>query len=221
VSKVESGRVTGKEWKFSGHFALGASDSSEYAKSSLGRRARGAARCKPLYPGGTGDYAGANGVQNQDDTIIYGQYDRLLSKKWYAYINASLENNRFNDIELRTIGGVGVGYHWLDTERTRLALEAGPSYVYTDYYTQPTEHNLSVRLATKFDYWIADAGHPARGARRHGNGRHSRDVRWRHPVCASPPGPRELDLGWPRRRVVWSPERHAGAQQMNRGEPGV
>jgi len=157
VSKVEPGRVTGKEWKFSGRLALGASDSSGNTDTQNLHwdgelvALHGANR---YTLGGRGDYARANGVQNQNDTIIFGQYDRLLSKKWYAYANASLENNRFSDIYLRTVAGLGAGYQWLDTERTKLALEAGPSYVYTNYYTQATEHNLAARLVTKFDYWI-------------------------------------------------------------------
>ena len=157
VSNVEPGRVTGKEWKFSGRLALGASESSGNTST---RNLHWDGEFVALQDanryslGGRGDYGSANGTQNQDDTIIYGQYDRLLSKKWYAYVNASLENNRFSDIYLRTVGGVGVGYQWLDTERTKLALEAGPSYVYTDYYTRSDEHNLAARLVTKFDYWV-------------------------------------------------------------------
>ena len=157
VSKVEPGRVTGKEWKFSGHLALGASESSGNTST---RSLHWDGELVALQDvnrytvGGRGDYGSANGTQNQDDTIVYGQYDRLLSKKWYAYANASLENNRFADIYLRAVGGVGLGYQWLDTERTKLALEAGPSYVYTDYYTRATEQNAAARLVTKLDYWI-------------------------------------------------------------------
>jgi len=157
VSKVEPGRVTGKEWKFSGRLALGASESSGNTST---RSLHWDGELVALQDvnrytvGGRGDYGSANGTQNQDDTIVYAQYDRILSKKWYAYANASLENNRFADIYLRAVGGVGVGYQWLDTERTKLALEAGPSYVYTDYYTRATEQNAAARLVTKLDYWI-------------------------------------------------------------------
>lgn len=157
VSKVEPGRVTGKEWKFSGHFALGASESSGNTSTrSLHWDGEFVAQqdMNRYTLGGRGDYGSANGSQNQNDTTVYAQYDRLLSKKWYAYVNASLENNRFNDIYLRTVGGVGVGYQWIDTERTKLALEAGPSYVYTNYYSRSDEHNVAARLVTKFDYWI-------------------------------------------------------------------
>ncbi len=157
VSKVELGRVTDKEWKVSGRFALGASDSSGNTDTQNlhwdGELV--AQQGENRYTlGGRGDYGRANGAQNQNDTLVAAQYDRLLSRKWYAYANASLENNRFSDIYLRTVGGVGIGYQWLDTERTKLALEAGPSYVYTDYYTRATEHNPAARLVTKFDYWL-------------------------------------------------------------------
>ncbi len=157
VRGLERGRVTGQEWKFSGRLALGASDSSGNTNTQnlhwdgevVARRG------KNRYTlGGRGDYARADGAESVNDTVLTAQYDHLLSKKWYVYANTSLENNRFSDIYLRAVGGLGVGYQWLDTERTRLALEAGPSYVYTNYYTQATEHNLAARLVTKFDYWL-------------------------------------------------------------------
>jgi putative salt-induced outer membrane protein YdiY len=157
VSKVESGHVTDQDWKFSGRLALGASES--YGNSdtrNLHFDAEGVARQgKNRYTlGGRGNYANSNDEDTENNTIVYGQYDRFLSKKWYAYANASFENNRFSDLYLRSSAGAGVGYQWLDTDRTRLALEGGLTYVYTDYYSQPTEQFPAARLATKFDHWL-------------------------------------------------------------------
>ena len=157
VSAIEPGRVTGKEWKFSGRVALGASDSSGNTDSrNLNFDGEGVARQgKNRYTlGGRGNYARSLDTETENDTIIHAQYDRFVSKKWYAFANTSFENNRFSDIYLRFTGGAGLGYQWFDTERTKLALEGGLTYVYTDFYTQPTAQYPAARLVTKFDYWL-------------------------------------------------------------------
>ena len=157
VSALEPGRTTGREWKLSGRAALGASDSSGNTDSrNLNFDAEGVARRdKNRYTlGGRGNYAQSQDAETENNTIIYAQYDRFLSKKWYAFANTSFENNRFSDINLRVTGGAGVGYQWLDTERTKLALEGGLTYVHTDFYTQPTEQYPAARLVTKFDFWL-------------------------------------------------------------------
>jgi putative salt-induced outer membrane protein YdiY len=157
VSNVESGHVSGREWNFSGRFALGASSSNGNSDTrNLHFDTEGVARQgRNRYTlGGRGNYANSNDEDTDNNTVIYGQYDRFLTKKVYAYANTSFENNRFTDIYLRTTLGAGVGYQWLDTERTKLALEGGLSYVYTNYYSQPTQQFPAARLATKIDHWL-------------------------------------------------------------------
>jgi putative salt-induced outer membrane protein YdiY len=157
VAALQAGHLTGKEWKFSGRFSLGASESSGNTDArNLNWDGEGVARQgKNRYTlGGRGNYASNQSAETDNNTIVYMQYDRFLSKKWYAYANASFENDRFSDIRLRTSVGGGLGYQWIETPRTNLALEAGPTYVYTDYYTQATEQNPAARLVTKFDYWL-------------------------------------------------------------------
>lgn len=157
VSTVEPGRVTGREWRFSGRAALGASSSSGNSDSqNLNFDAEGVARQgRHRYTlGGRGNYASSDGAETDNNTIVYGQYDRFFSKKWYVTANTSFENNRFADIDLRFTGGAGLGYQWLDTARTKLALEGGLSYVYTNYLTQATEQFPAARLVSRFDYWL-------------------------------------------------------------------
>ena len=149
--------MTGKEWEFSGRVALGASDSSGNSNSrNLNFDGEGVLRRdKNRYTlGGRGNYAQSQDTETENNTIVYAQYDRFLSKKWYVLANTSFENNRFSDINLRLTVGAGVGYQWLDTQRTKLAVEGGLTYVHTDFYTQPTVENPAARLVTKFDYWL-------------------------------------------------------------------
>jgi putative salt-induced outer membrane protein YdiY len=157
VTALEPGHLTGQEWKFSGRFSLGASESNGNTNTrNLNWDGEGVARHgKNRYTlGGRGKYASSNDGETDNNTVLYGQYDRFLSKKWYAYANASFQNDRFSDIRLRTTLSAGLGYQWLATKRTNLALEAGPTYVYTDYYTQATEQNPALRLVSRFDHWL-------------------------------------------------------------------
>ena len=71
-----------------------------------------------------------------------------------AVLNASIENDRFADIQVRTTSGVGVGYQVFESVPTNLSLESGLEYVYTDHYQQPTESYPAVRLAAKFDHYL-------------------------------------------------------------------
>jgi putative salt-induced outer membrane protein YdiY len=157
VSGVEPGHVSGREWHASGRFALGASSSSGNSDASnLNFDTEGVWRQdrNRFTAGARGNYARSRGAETDNNTIVYGQYDRFLTKKWYALATASFENNPFADIALRSTIGAGLGYQWFDTPRTKLALEAGLAYVHTDYDTQPTVQNLAARLATRFDYWL-------------------------------------------------------------------
>lgn len=157
VSEAEPGRLSGREWHASGRFALGASAASGNSDSrNLNVDGEGVWRqaLNRYTLGGRGNYASSRGAETDNNTIVYAQYDRFLSKKWYALANTSFENNRFADITLRTTIGAGLGYQWLDTARTKLAVEAGLTYVHTDFESQPTVENPAARLVTRFDYWL-------------------------------------------------------------------
>jgi putative salt-induced outer membrane protein YdiY len=157
VSKMEPGRTNGDEVKYTGRVALGASDSrGNTNERNLNWDAEGVARQgKNRYTlGGRGMYGSDSGEETDNNTFLYTQYDRFVSKKWYGYGNMNLQNDKFDDIRLRSVGGAGGGYQWYDTDRTKLALEAGPSYVYTEYYGQGVEKFLAARLVTKLDYWL-------------------------------------------------------------------
>jgi hypothetical protein len=95
VSKLEPGRTTGDEWKFSGRAQIGASDiRGNTNERNLNWDAEGVARQgKNRYTlGGRGTYGSDSGEETDNNTIIYAQYDRFVSKKWYSYGNLNLQN---------------------------------------------------------------------------------------------------------------------------------
>ncbi|HHJ14182.1 MAG TPA: DUF481 domain-containing protein [Gammaproteobacteria bacterium] len=62
-----------------------------------------------------------------------GKYDRFFHKRWYGYAGASFEQDKFKDIDLRSIFSAGSGYQFFDTDALRLSLEAGLSYTDTRF----------------------------------------------------------------------------------------
>ena len=70
-------------------------------------------------------------VANQDSTDL--RYEHGFQNKASAYISCGYLKDRFAGIEQRTYEGVGIGYTFLNTEKTILKAEAGLLYVNEDY----------------------------------------------------------------------------------------
>ena len=82
--------------------------------------------------GGEINRAKTNDVETESNWLAYLQYDHFFSQRWYGFANTSGENDEFKDIRLRTTFGLGAGYQWFDTEKTKLSFEIGANYVNID-----------------------------------------------------------------------------------------
>ena len=60
---------------------------------------------------------------------MQGRYDRFLDTKKFIYAKASAEKDRFKDIYLRSVLGLGYGYQVLEDDATHLALRFGADRV--------------------------------------------------------------------------------------------
>jgi putative salt-induced outer membrane protein YdiY len=104
-----------------------------------------------LTVGGAYNRASDNNRKSEDNAKGYSQYNYFLTKKLYLYLNGMAEMDKFRDINLRTTVGPGVGYQFFEGELMNLSLEAGPSYVRTDYDQAEDTDSASGRWAVKFD----------------------------------------------------------------------
>jgi putative salt-induced outer membrane protein YdiY len=93
-------------------------------------------------------------VKTEDKALGYMKYDHFFTKKWYAYANATGEQDEFKDLDLRVTLGVGVGYQFIETDRTNLSLEGGLSYVDENYIIAEDNSFAAGRWALKFDHFI-------------------------------------------------------------------
>jgi len=79
------------------------------------------------------------------------KYDFFIFKGFYSYAHSLFERDDFQDLNLRSILGLGVGYQFLDTDRYSLNAETGISYFNVDYDTEDDEHYVSARWSVGFD----------------------------------------------------------------------
>jgi putative salt-induced outer membrane protein YdiY len=101
--------------------------------------------------GGAYNRASDNNRKSEDNASGYSKYDYFLTERLYLYMNGMAEMNKFRDINLRTTVGPGIGYMVFEGELMNLSIEAGPSYVRTDYDQADDQDSTSGRWAVKFD----------------------------------------------------------------------
>ena len=102
--------------------------------------------------GGTLDRGKDRNVVTKQNARLSGKYDLFIGPRWYGYALATLEEDRFRDIDLRTTLGAGVGHQLIEDERTNLSLEGGLNHVRTDFSLAPDERYPALRWALKFDH---------------------------------------------------------------------
>ncbi len=104
-----------------------------------------------LTLGGAYNRASEDNQKTEDNARGFIKHDTFLTEKLYWYLNGEIERDEFKEINLRTTIGPGVGYQFFEGEPMNLSVEAGPSYVNTDYDNTADEDSISGRWAVKFD----------------------------------------------------------------------
>jgi len=98
----------------------------------------------------------------EDDKLsarnTYGsmKFDHFFSTKWYGYLVVEMLNDRFKDLNLRTIVGPGVGYQVWDDAKKALRFEGGVSYFSEDLRDQTDDQYMTARVAANLEYHFTD-----------------------------------------------------------------
>lgn len=100
------------------------------------------------------------------------RYQLQFTPRFYRFIALKLEQDKFQDIGLRTETSLGAGYSILKTPADTLDLETGPTYVRTDFRRAEDEEYISSRFAETYTHafseensfyqeaeYLPDAGH--------------------------------------------------------------
>jgi len=97
-----------------------------------------------------------NGKRTAENAYGQMKYDYFLTPKWYLYMNIDMLADDFQDINLRTSVGPGVGYQVWDAEDRKLGLEAGLSYINEDRNEGKDNDSIAGRLGMNFLYRLFD-----------------------------------------------------------------
>jgi putative salt-induced outer membrane protein YdiY len=98
-----------------------------------------------------GENDGVIDTRNSTGTI---KYDFFVTEKVYSYANALFQKDEFQDLDLRSTLGVGVGYQFFDSEPISLFVETGISYFSEDFNEAEDQQYASARWAVGLDYEI-------------------------------------------------------------------
>jgi putative salt-induced outer membrane protein YdiY len=104
-----------------------------------------------LTLGGAYNRASKDNRKSADNAGGYIKHDIFLTEKLYWYLNGEIEHDELKEINLWTMIGPGIGYQFFESELMNLSVEAGPSYVFTDYNQSSDEDSISGRWAVRFD----------------------------------------------------------------------
>jgi putative salt-induced outer membrane protein YdiY len=101
-----------------------------------------------------GNYAESDDTATAQNAAGTGKYDYFLTQKLFAYAQTLVEQDRLQDLNLRTAYGAGLGYQFFDTERLSLYAEAGASHVNEDYEDTEDRSFASGRWSVGFQWQI-------------------------------------------------------------------
>ena len=100
--------------------------------------------------------AADKGEKTVNKALGFAKYDHFLTQKWFLYSSASVEKDKFKDLNMRTTLGLGAGYQFLETPLINLSLEAGLNYVNEDYDAGEDDGYPAGRWAANFDKYFFD-----------------------------------------------------------------
>jgi len=89
-----------------------------------------------------GEVDEANGVKNAENWTIRGRYDRVQTGDWYWGVGASVEQDLFADLDLRTSIGPYLGRKFFTEPRFSLEAEAGLAYTMEDFVSSEDREYL-------------------------------------------------------------------------------
>ncbi len=89
-----------------------------------------------------------------DNWSVVGKYDYFFTDQFYVFALSRIERDRIANLDIRVAPSVGVGYQWLESDRTNFNTEAGLGWVYEDFRNDDSNDYFAARLAYHLDHAI-------------------------------------------------------------------
>ena len=98
----------------------------------------------------------------EESLTLGGKYDYFFTEKFYGYTSGSFKKDHIADLDYRLIGGAGVGYQWVESEKISFSTDAGMAELCEQYTTKnestgQKETEKTDQLSMQFGYnldWI-------------------------------------------------------------------
>jgi hypothetical protein len=96
-------------------------------------------------------YGKSEGTKTNESLFVKGRWDHFWSEKLYGYAQLDALHDQIQDIDVRAVASVGVGYVvWKDSDDELLALEGGVSGIYTRFGNGDDPLSPAARAAATF-----------------------------------------------------------------------
>ena len=96
-----------------------------------------------------------NKVTTQESVTFGGKYDHFLTEKVYAFVNGSFKKDHIADLDRRLVGGLGLGYQWVDEQSMHFNTDLGFAEVCEQYTTHgevTKTDEVSLQMGYHFDW---------------------------------------------------------------------
>jgi len=104
----------------------------------------------------SGGYGEDNDTVNNEFIQGYGQYNHLFTERFYAGVRLDAAYDGIAELDYRFTLTPLVGYYFIKTTNTTLAVEVGPSAVLEKYSGQSDDTYLGIRFAERFEHKLTD-----------------------------------------------------------------
>ena len=110
------------------------------------------------------DYETNDGNTTKQTFNLFNTYDHFFDELWYWNNGLSFEHDKYADLRLRSTATTGLGYQIYDTDRTSFSIQAGPGYVWEDFYEGSNNDYAAAIWALRFRHilledWKLEAFH--------------------------------------------------------------
>ena len=97
-----------------------------------------------------------NDETTEDNQSASLQYDYFFAPKWFLNTNLGAERDKIDEIDLRTIAGLGLGHQPYESEDLNLQYVLGPSYLREEFQNGDSDDSVAGRWALDYDQRILD-----------------------------------------------------------------
>jgi hypothetical protein len=103
---------------------------------------------------GMGEFDTRTGVRSKQDWSISGQYDHFLEERLYTGITLTLKQEKFADLDLRTVVGPLIGYQFIESPQQNLLGEFAVLYLDENYSGQPRRSSWGPGWRIRYDRYL-------------------------------------------------------------------